>query len=183
MRVETERLLLRPYTPDDFDELFAIQSSADVARWLEWEPRSESEVRASLTRKIDETSLAGDGDCLSFAVELKATGAMIGDALLILVSAEHRAGEIGYVFHPDHHGHGYATEAAEPLLRLAFEQFGLHRVIGRLEPRNAASVRLLERLGMRREAHFVQNELIKGEWQSELVYAILEDEWRARGER
>jgi RimJ/RimL family protein N-acetyltransferase len=65
------------------------------------------------------------------------------------------------------------------LLQLAFDEFGLHRVIGRLEPRNAASARLLERLGMRQEAHFVENEFVKGEWQSEAVYAILDREWRA----
>jgi RimJ/RimL family protein N-acetyltransferase len=160
--------------------LFAIQSSADVARWLLHEARDEAEVRAALERKLGETSLAEDDDSLSFAVELKATGEMIGDALLVLVSAEHRTGEIGYVFNPDHHGRGYATESAELLLRLAFEEFGMHRVIARLEPRNEASVRLLERLGMRREAHFVENELVKGEWQSELVYALLDREWRAR---
>ena len=111
---------------------------------------------------------------------LKATSAVIGDATLFLLSAEHRQGEIGFLFHPDHHGRGYATEAAELLLQLAFEEFTLHRVIGRLEPRNEASVRVLERLGMRREAHFVENEFVKGEWQSELVYALLEREWRAR---
>jgi RimJ/RimL family protein N-acetyltransferase len=138
-------------------------------------------VRAALERKIGETSLAEDDDSLSFAVELKATGEMVGDALLVLVSAEHRTGEIGYVFNPEYHGRGYATESAELLLRLAFEEFGMHRVIARLEPRNEASVRLLERLGMRREAHFVENELVKGEWQSELVYALLDREWRARG--
>jgi RimJ/RimL family protein N-acetyltransferase len=160
--------------------LFAIQSRADVARWLYHEARDADEVRAALERKIGETSLAGDGDSLSLAVELKATGEMIGDALLVLVSAEHRTGEIGYVFNPDHHGYGYATEAAELLLRLAFEEFGMHRVIARLEPRNEASVRLLERLGMRKEAHFVDNELVKGEWQSELVYALLDREWRVR---
>jgi RimJ/RimL family protein N-acetyltransferase len=138
-------------------------------------------VRAALERKIGETSLAEDDDSLSFAVELKATGEMVGDALLVLVSAEHRTGEIGYVFNPEYHGRGYATESAELLLRLAFEEFGMHRVIARLELRNEASVRLLERLGMRREAHFVENELVKGEWQSELVYALLDREWRARG--
>jgi RimJ/RimL family protein N-acetyltransferase len=166
--------------PEDFDALFAIQSRADVARWLYHEARGEDEVRAALNRKIGETSLAEDGDSLSLAVELKASGEMIGDALLVLVSAEHRQGEIGYVFHPDHHGRGYATESAELLLRLAFEEFALHRVIARLEPRNEPSVRLLERLGMRREAHFVENELVKGEWQSEFVYALLDREWRAR---
>ena len=65
------------------------------------------------------------------------------------------------------------------MLRIAFDDLGLHRVIGRLEPRNVASARVLEKLGMRREALFVDNEMIKGEWQSEAVYAILDREWRA----
>ncbi|MCW2947645.1 MAG: GCN5-related N-acetyltransferase, partial [Actinoallomurus sp.] len=92
----------------------------------------------------------------------------------------HRQGEVGYIFHPDHGGRGYATEAAEVVLRLGFEELGLHRIVGRLDGRNTASARVLERLGLRREAHFVQNELVKGEWTDEVVYAMLADEWRAR---
>jgi RimJ/RimL family protein N-acetyltransferase len=177
--LESERLLLRPFAADDFDALLAMQSRADVARWLYWEPRDEEEVRAALAHRIDATSFERDGDSLSFAVVLKDTSELIGDGGLFLRSAEHRQGELGFVFHPDRHGRGYATETGRTLLALAFERFRLHRVIGRLEPRNDASARLLERLGMRREAHFRENEFVKGEWQSELVYAILADEWAA----
>ena len=88
-------------------------------------------------------------------------------------------GEIGYITHPAHGGQGFATEASRPLLGIAFDGMGLHRVIGRLEPRNVASARVLEKLGLRREAHLVENEWIKGEWQSELVDAILDRGWRA----
>jgi RimJ/RimL family protein N-acetyltransferase len=76
-------------------------------------------------------------------------------------------------------GRGYATEAARPFLAFAFGPRGLHRVVGRTEARNAASARVLEKLGMRLEAHHVENEWVKGEWQSELVYAILASEWAA----
>jgi len=172
-------LLLRPFTADDFEALFAIQSRADVARWLYWEPRGEDEVRADLDEKIARSVLRRDGDKLSFAVVLKETSELIGYGGVFLLSAEHRQGEIGFVFHPDHQGKGYATETARLLLKLAFDEFGMHRVIGRLEPRNDRSARLLERLGMRQEAHLVENEFVKGEWQSELVYALLEHEWRA----
>jgi RimJ/RimL family protein N-acetyltransferase len=180
-RIETARLLLRPFAEGDFDALLAMQSRADVARWLYWEARDEAAVRSALARKIAETALATDGDRISLAVELKASSEMIGDCTLWQVSGEHRQGEIGFVFHPDHHGRGYATEAGRELLRLAFGEHGFHRVIGRLEARNTASARVLERLGMRREAHLVENEWVKGEWQSELVYAILEREWRGTG--
>jgi RimJ/RimL family protein N-acetyltransferase len=179
--LESERLILRPFNADDFDALFAIQSRSDVSRWLYWGPRNEDEVRATLERKMASSTLVNDDDSLSFAVVLKSSSEVIGDGSLFLLSAEHRQGEIGFIFHPDHHGHGYATETARLLLQLAFDEFGLHRVIGRLEPRNTASARLLERLGMRQEAHFIENEFVKGEWQSEAVYAILDREWRSIG--
>ena len=109
----------------------------------------------------------------------KDSGELIGDCTICLRSREHRQGEIGFVFHPDHHGRGFATEAARVLLELCFDDLDLHRVVGRLEPRNSASAGVLERIGMRREAHLVENEFVKGEWQSELVYAVLQREWRA----
>jgi RimJ/RimL family protein N-acetyltransferase len=65
------------------------------------------------------------------------------------------------------------------LLRLGFDELGLHRIVGRLDARNAASARLLQRLGMRSEAHLVENEYVKGEWTDEAVYALLASEWRA----
>ena len=94
------------------------------------------------------------------------------------MSDEHKTGEIGFSFDPASQGRGYATEAARALIDFGFGGMGFHRVIGRLEARNTASARVLEKLGMRREAHLVENEWVKGEWQSELVYAMLEHEWR-----
>lgn len=178
--IETDRLLLRPFAEDDFEPLLALQSRADVARWLYWEPRDADAVRTALAAKIQETALASDGDRISLAVVLKASSEMIGDCTLWLVSDAHRQGEVGFVFHPDHHGRGYATEAGRELLRLAFGECGFHRVIGRLDARNSASARVLERLGMRLEAHLVENEWVKGEWTSELAYAVLEQEWSAQ---
>lgn len=179
--LESERLLLRRYVEGDFEALLAIQSRPEVARFLYWEPRGEDEVRGALAAKLAQSRFEADRDALSFAVVLKSSGELVGDVTLFLLSAEHRTGELGFLVHPEHQGHGYATEAARLVVDLAFAELGLHRVIGRLEARNAASARVLERLGMRREAHFVENEFVKGEWQSELAYAILEREWGAPG--
>jgi RimJ/RimL family protein N-acetyltransferase len=66
------------------------------------------------------------------------------------------------------------------VLALAFDTYDLHRVHGRLEAGNVASARVLEKLGMRKEAHLIENEWVKGEWQSEAVYALLAREWRER---
>jgi RimJ/RimL family protein N-acetyltransferase len=177
--IETSRLRLRPFVAGDLDALFAYQSRDDVTRHLYWGSRSRDEVQEALERKIAATAIRTEGDFLALAAELASTGEIVGDVVLGLVSEEHRTGELGYIVHPDHHGHGYATEAARAVLRVAFEGLRLHRVTGRLDARNVASARVLEKLGMRREALLVDNELVKGEWQSELVYAILAREWPA----
>jgi RimJ/RimL family protein N-acetyltransferase len=176
--LETDRLLLRPFMARDFDALYAIHSRTDVARYLYWDARTEEEVRAVLGRNAASGAIESEGDSLTLAVVLKETNQLIGECNLHWLSREHRQGEIGFILHPDHQGRGYATEAGHVLLRIAFEDLKLHRVIGRLEARNAPSARVLQRLGMRREAHLVENEYVKGEWQSELVYAILDREWR-----
>jgi RimJ/RimL family protein N-acetyltransferase len=176
--LRTARLTLRPYVADDLDALYDIQSRPEVTRYLLYDVRDRDQVRGILQQRIQ-----ADGperDAVDLAVVLPDTGALIGDVVLFLRSKEHRQGEIGYLFHPDYGGRGYATEAASMLLRLGFEDYGLHRIIGRIDARNTASARVLERLGMRREAHFVQNEIVKGEWSDEVVYAMLEDEWRSQ---
>ena len=126
------------------------------------------------------TAIDDDQNELALVACLKVSGARVGHVMLQRSSREHRQGEIGYVLHPDHQGHGYATEAASLLLRLGFEELGLHRIVGRLDARNQASAKVLERLGMRREAYLRENEFVKGEWCDELVYAILASEWRKR---
>ena len=174
----TERLLLRPFVEADFAQLHALNSLPDTVRWLYEEPATEQETRAVLDKRLPMVAIAAEGDSLGLVIADRA-GAFLGDANLTLVSELQRLGEIGFVLHPDHQGQGYATEAARELLRIAFEELRLHRVIGRCEARNAASAAVLERLGMRCEAHLVENEWVKGEWQSELVYALLDSEWRA----
>jgi RimJ/RimL family protein N-acetyltransferase len=180
--VRTARLLLRPFTADDLDALYDMQSRPEVTRYLLFDVRDRDEVRTALEERIEAGRPGHQGGplLLALAVVLPQTGAVIGDVVLFLQSREHRQGEIGYVFHPDHGGRGYATEAARAMLQIGFEAYGLHRIVGRLDARNEPSARVLERLGMRREAHYRENEIIKGEWTDELVYAMLEDEWRSR---
>ena len=169
-RLETARLLIRPFEPGDLAAAHALRSSEGVVRWLYENPATEAESRARLQRRIHATRFARTGDAIGLAVVHD--GTLVGDLSLFLSSAEHRQGEIGFLFDPSHQGRGYATEAAGALLELALGTFGLHRIAGRAEARNAASVRVMEKLGMRREAHLVENELVKGEWQSEVVYAL-----------
>jgi RimJ/RimL family protein N-acetyltransferase len=175
----TERLLLRPFEPGDLDALVEIQGDPEVVRYLYFDARDRAELRGVLTEKQTRTAIEKDGDALNLAAVLRDGGTLVGDVTLWLISEQHSLGEVGYILHPRHGGRGYATEATRALLALGFEQLGMHRIRGRLEARNTASVRVLERVGMRREAHFVENEFVKGEWNDEVVYALLEREWRA----
>ena len=177
--IRTERLILRLYAPDDLDAHFAIQSRADVARYLYWSPRDRKGAAETLQQKINHHSIEADGDLLSLAVVRAEGGPLIGDLMVRYASATHRQVEIGYIFHPDAQGHGFATEATRAIVDLAFHQLRAHRVFGQIDARNEASARVLERVGMRREAHLVQNEWVKGEWTDEAIYAVLAAEWAA----
>ncbi len=175
--MQTERLLLRPFVPDDLDSVHAWQSRPDVVRYLYGEVRSRDEVTEFLRLRARTTWPRVEGDVLGLAVVRRDSGEVIGDVNLGWLSARHRQGEIGFVFNPEHHGNGFATEAATAVLRLGFRVLGLHRVIGRCDARNTASAAVMERLGMRREAHFRHDEVFKGEWGDQYVYAVLDDEF------
>jgi RimJ/RimL family protein N-acetyltransferase len=162
--LKTERLILRPFRPeDDLDDAYAYMSDPEVVRYLYWEVRDRDQVRKFLAERGG----------LVMAIESPSTGRVIGEVMLRHTSEEHRQGEVGY------QGQGFAGEAAAAMLRHGFEELGLHRIIGRLDARNRASAAVLERLGMRLEAHHLHDELFKGEWSDSLVYAMLEDEWRS----
>jgi RimJ/RimL family protein N-acetyltransferase len=178
--IRTERLLLRRYREDDLDRLAAIQALPEVARYLYFGPRTRAEAAEALAMRIAATRLAEDDDAVTLAVERRDDGLLLGDVSIFLRSVEHRQVEVGYTFHPDSGGHGYATEATRALVDLAFDELGAHRVFARLDARNAPSAALLRRVGMRQEAHFREAEIFKGEWGEELVFAILADEWSSR---
>lgn len=178
--IRTERLILRPFEAGDLQALYEMQSDEAVVRYLYHDARSLDEVRSALQRKIAAAAIEGEGDGLGVAAVLRDTGEVVADISLWCVSEGHQQGELGFVVHPAHQGRGYATEAARPMVDFALRTIGFHRLVGRTEARNIGSARVLEKLGMRREAHLIENEWVKGEWQSELVYAILADEWARR---
>ncbi len=176
--IRTERLVLRPYRSDDLDGLHDIHSRADVVRYLYSEVRDREASRVALEEKMARDRLEAEGDGLALAVTHAEDGRLLGEVSLRWLSAAHQQGEVGFVFHPDAQGHGYAREAATVILGIAFDDLGLHRVVGRTDARNEASAALMRRLGMRLEAHLRENEVFKGEWGDELVFAMLAKDWQ-----
>ena len=174
--IKTERLSLRPFTAEDERDMLEFESIPEVARYLFNEPRAPEDNAQELAVRQKQTRIGEEGDTLMLAVDLD--GKAIGYVLLIWLSEQNKQGEFGYVLHSGYHGKGYAGEAAVEMLRLGFEKLDLHRIIGRCDPRNGASAKLMERIGMRKEAHFIESEIFKGEWGGEIHYAMLAKEWR-----
>lgn len=178
--LRSERLLLRPLVIPDAPAIRAYRSLPEVCRWVPFEPADAARIEDNIRKRWSRTTLDAEGQAFLLGAALAATGQLIGDVMLQWASEQHRLAEVGYVFHPAHSGHGYATEAVRTVLRLAFEELGFRRVVARVDSRNEPSAALLRRVGMRQEAHLRENEWFKGVWTDELDFALLESEWRAR---
>ncbi|MET1052806.1 MAG: GNAT family protein [Mycetocola sp.] len=176
----TDRLIIRLETEADVDAIHSWQSRDDVCRYLLYEPRDRATVARKVAEDSARTRLENDGDYLQLAVERRDDGRVIGQMFVTVDKAEYSTLEIGWVFHPEVAGQGYASEAARAIMAVGFERMRAHRIIATLTPENTASVRLCLRLGMREEAHFVEDMFIKGRWEDTGVYAMLASEWLAR---
>lgn len=173
----TDRLRLRPFTRGDVDAVFGYRGREDVARYLFDPPLSREECALAIQQRTAQSGFAEEGDRIVLAVETLDDGKLVGEVSLIWRSVEARQGEMGWIFHPAFQGRGYASEAANAMLDLGFAGGDLHRIFARCDARNDPSWRLMERLGMRREAHFREHALFKGGWDEEFYYAILRKEW------
>lgn len=175
----TDRLILRGFVPEDFEAYSAYRSVPAVYRYLYSDPPSPQAMRERFDAGLN-TRLSEEGDILRCAVVRREDDGLLGQVSLKLASKAALQAEVGYIFNPSYAGKGYATEAAEAIITLGFEKFGFHRIFARLDAKNTGSIGVVERLGLRREAHFVENDRFNGIWGDEYVYAVLSREWAAR---
>lgn len=173
--LRTDRLLLRAYATDDVEPTLAYYGDPAVSRFLLSEPFTLEDAKETVERRRGRIHPNEPGDALALVVEHE--GRLVGDVVLQLLGEQSSMGEIGWCFHPDYAGRGFATEASAALLDLAFEHYEMHRVKAQMDARNTGSARVCERLGMTKEAHLRQDWWSKGEWTDTLVYAVLADEW------
>ncbi|MDU0341217.1 GNAT family N-acetyltransferase [Bosea rubneri] len=173
----TERLALRPFVPGDFSAYAAYHSSQEVYRYLYAAPPEGEEMERQFAKALM-PRFESDGDVFRFAVTRRADGALLGETLLKLANRSALQGEVGYIFNPDFAGKGYASEAVSATIEQGFRAFSLHRIFAPLDAGNAPSVGVVERLGLRREAHLIQNDRFDGVWGDEYIYAVLASEWR-----
>lgn len=175
--ITTPRLRLDRLVPADAPLLFAYRGDEVVARYQGWRPNDEAEA----ARFIDHQSglaFRTPDTWAQLAIRDLATGELLGDLGVHFPADTDSAIEFGISLRPDRQGRGYAREAMSAMLDLAFGAWGYRRSVGSVDPRNVASIALLESLGYRREAHHVEAYFFRGEWVDDVIYAMLAREWR-----
>jgi aminoglycoside 6'-N-acetyltransferase len=175
----TERLVLRRLGDGDAPDLAAYRNDPDVARFQSWERCTLAEAKALITEFKHQT-FGRPGEWIQAAVALRKTNQLVGDVAMKLDRNDPRQAVVGFTIARTHQRRGYAREILTAVFDHFFGVMGLHRVSADCDPRNAASWGLMERLGMRREAHHLRNLWFKGDWADEYIYAILREEWIGR---
>jgi RimJ/RimL family protein N-acetyltransferase len=174
----TDRLRINDLILSDARELFLYRSDAEVARYQSWSPSSIDEARAFIARNAA-TPFNQAESWYQLAVRSASTHQLLGDLGLHFLGVAQV--EIGFTIAPQHQRQGLGTFAVLTLLDYLFNRLNKHRILASVDPRNAASLALLRRVGMRQEAHFRQSLFWKGEWVDDVVFGILCSEWKYRG--
>ena len=173
--IETQRLIIRKFELDDWRGLYTYASDPNVMHYMaEGVLATEAQARSFVEQNMEDKAE-------SFPVLLKPENKLIGH-MVYHVWFGPRTYELGWVLHPAHQRKGYATEAAQALLKHSFESLNAHRVIATCQPENPASHRVMEKIGMRREGHFRKcihrpDDAIGEVWWDEYFYAILAEDW------
>ncbi len=175
MELRTNRLLLRPICQEDAKAMFKYRSDAETNQYQGWIPETEEDVidfigRTSIKENIPET-------WFQLVIVQKTSDELIGDIGIHFLGEENLQVEIGYTVAKHWQGKGFATEAVSAVLHYLFERLKKYRVTASLDPDNIPSIKLLERLGFRKEAHFKKSIWLNDEWVDDLVYALLKEEW------
>ena len=174
--IETERLFLKILELKDKEVFLAYRGNPEVFQFQSWDPPNLQEVESFIRQNLTVAPNTPD-TWLQVGIYLH-NGQLIGDIGLHFLE-DNAQMEIGYTLAPEHQGQGYAFEAVKAILDYLFGHLEKHRVIGSVDPENIRSIKLLEKLGFRREGHFIKSVLIRGEWCDDVIYAMLKEEWLA----
>lgn len=171
--MKTKRLVIRKFSPDDWQDLFEYLSQEEVVKYEPYNTFTKEQAKKEAINRSKNSDF--------WAVCLQDTDKLIGN--IYLAKQEFGTWELGYVFNKNYQGNGFATEAITALIKNLFENQNAYRIIAMCNPLNTKSWKLLERLGMRREGHLIKNIwFFKDEndnpiWQDTYEYAILKEEW------
>jgi len=175
MKLETTRLIIRPIRIEDKLEIFEYRSDRETNKYQGWIPTTLLDVEIFIRRiskQIDEPET-----WFQFVIMEKETQKLIGDIGIHFFDRENKQAEIGCTLNKKFQNKGYATESIKRVIDYLFKELRKHRIIASIDPDNKNSIRLVERIGFRKEAHFVESLMINGKWVDDLIYAMLKKEW------
>jgi RimJ/RimL family protein N-acetyltransferase len=175
--LETERLGLRPFSPDDAEAIFALQSNARVLRYWDSPPWTDPSRAERFLGDSEQMSEQGSG--VRLAVDRRSDDTFIGWCTLNRWNPDFRSASLGYCFGEAAWGHGYATEAGRAVLQWAYGTLDLNRVQAETDTRNVASARVLEKLGFVREGTLREDCIVNGDVSDSWVYGLLRRDWEA----
>ncbi len=176
--IRSERLVLREFVAEDFGAVHEYATDPEVVRFMPWGPNTEDETRAFIERSL-EAQRREPRRAFELAVTLAEGSRLIGGCGIRVSAPSDLGADMGYCLRRDCWGRGLGTEAARAIVGFGFERLGMHRIIATCDTKNVASARVLDKTGMRREAHYREDSLIRDEWRDSYLYAILEREWRS----
>lgn len=182
-KLETDRLFLRPLNLDDIKAFSAYRSDPDIARYQGWGTPFTEEQAEEFIEQMKDIAPGEVGQWLQLGMELKSTGGLIGDVAFQIIKDSHRQAEIGMTLSNPFQRQGYGFEAVVSLVDYLFNDLNVHRVIANCDPENLPAHRLLERVGFRREGCFIESLWYKGYWASELLFGLIEREWKEKHPR
>lgn len=175
MILETKRLIIRPIKIDDKNEVFEYRSDRETNKYQGWIPTTLSDVEnfiGKISKQINEPET-----WVQFIIVEKETQKIIGDLGIHFFGNENKQAEIGCTLNKKFQNKGYATESVKRIVDYLFKDLNKHRIITSIDPDNENSIRLVERIGFRKEAHFVESLFINEKWVDDLVYALIEKDW------
>ena len=180
--LETPRLILRSFQDSDLEPFLAYRNDPEVSRYQGWIMPYLREAAAEFIAEAQLIQPGTPGVWMQLALESRETGVLLGDIAFHITKSNPRLAYLGYTLARASWGQGYASEAAHTVLDYLFRVLDLHRVVADCDVDNQASIRLLERLGFRREAHYLESFWLEHEnrWGSEYLYALLQREWLLR---
>lgn len=174
----TERLALRNLAARDARSIFQYRSRPEVSRFQSWGTQSSDEIQSYISA-LSATEPGTPGSWYQIGIALQSSSELIGDCGFRVLESEPQQAEFGIALAPEYQCQGYAAEALRALLNYLLVNLGKHRVFGSVDPRNVRSIRLMQRVGMRQEAHFVQSLWFRGEWVDDVIFAMLASDWKS----
>ena len=174
--ITTERTLIRPIEPTDNEQVFRYRSDAQTNQYQGFIPKSLQEVDNFIAK--NPTTINQNNTWFQLVILEKASNHLIGDVGIHFIGNDGFQCEIGCTLDKDYHGKGFATEVMKAVISYLFKDLGKHRITASIDPENTTSIRLVEKLGFRKEAHFKKSLLFKGKWVDDIVYGLLNEEFQ-----